>query len=116
MGDITSADGLNFDDGEHVKLADMNGDRLLDLVRIYVSNQPAPMVTMTWWPNRGRGHWGNHIDVASTLSIGVVDLADVFIRDINGEGLADVAAVAVDHVGFWLNQGNGVFSSRFEMA
>lgn len=112
MGDITFADALQFDDAEHVKLADMNGDRLLDLARIHLFQQ---QLEITYWPNKGRGNWGTHTPMTGTIDLGVIPIEDVFVRDINGDGLADIVAVAYDHVSYWLNLGNDGFSRRFEV-
>jgi RHS repeat-associated protein len=115
MGDLSSAEAISFSDSQHVKLVDMNGDRLLDLVRIHVGNQPQPQLEITWWPNRGRGRWGNRVSVPTALPMGVVALEDTFFLDVNGDGLGDVASVAVDHVTYWINQGNGGYSMAFEI-
>jgi RHS repeat-associated protein len=113
MGDITFADALNFDDGQHVKLADMNGDRLLDLARIHLFQNT---LEITYWPSKGRGSWGTRIAMGGTIDLGVIPIEDVFVRDVNGDGLADIVAVAYDHVAYWLNLGNDSFSRRFEVA
>lgn len=113
MGDITYADALDFSDGAHVKLADMNGDRLLDLVRLHLFQNT---VEITWWPNKGRGSWGTRRFVSGTISVGTVPIEHVFVRDVNGDGLADVMSVAYDHVAYWLNLGNDAVSRRFEVA
>ena len=113
MGDITFADALMFDDAEHVKLADMNGDRLLDLVRVHLFQQ---QLEITYWPNKGRGSWGTRTPMTGTIALGVIPIEDAFVRDLNGDGLADVLAVAYDHVSYWLNLGNDGFSRRFEVS
>lgn len=113
MGDITFADALTFDDAEHVKLADMNGDRLLDLVRVHLFQQ---QLEITYWPNKGRGSWGTRTPMTGTIALGVIPIEDAFVRDLNGDGLADVLAVAYDHVSYWLNLGNHGFSRRFEVS
>lgn len=113
MGDISYADGLDFADGLHVKLADMNGDRLLDLVRVHLfQNQ----LEVTYWPNKGRGSWGSRVEMGGTIDLGTVPIEDAFVRDVNGDGLADVLSVAYDHVSYWINLGNDGFSRRFEVA
>jgi hypothetical protein len=113
MGDITFADAIDFSDGAHVKLADMNGDRLLDLVRINLfQNQ----LEVTFWPNKGRGAWGSRQQMTGTIDLGTLPIEDVFIRDVNGDGLADVLSVAYDHVSYWVNLGNNGFSRRFEVS
>lgn len=113
MGDITYADGLTFDDPNHVKLADMNGDRLLDLVRVNLFQNT---LEVTYWPSKGRGNWGERAVINGSIDLGTIPIEDVFVRDINGDGLADIVAVAYDHVSYWMNLGNDTFSRRFEVA
>lgn len=113
MGNITYADGIDFTDSIHVKLADLNGDRLLDLCRINLfQNQ----LELTYWPNKGRGTWGNGTPMSGTIDIGTVPIDDVYVRDLNGDGLADVMTVAYDHVDYWINLGNDGFSRKFEVS
>ncbi|MFZ4766098.1 MAG: toxin TcdB middle/N-terminal domain-containing protein, partial [Roseimicrobium sp.] len=113
MGDITYADALTFDDSNHVKLADMNGDRLLDLARIHLFQNT---LEVTYWPNKGRGSWGTRTQMTGSIDVSTVPIEDVFVRDINGDGLADIVAVAYDHVSYWVNLGNESFSRRFEVS
>ena len=118
MGDLTYADDVGFSrsgtGGEEpnplVKLADMNGDRLLDLVRF---TELGNLVEITFWPNKGRGAWGHRQLMSGTIDRGTVPIEDLFLMDVNGDGLSDVVAVAYDHVTFWVNQGNNSFSAPF---
>ena len=118
MGDLSYADDVSFSrpgtGGEEanplVKLADMNGDRLLDLVRL---TEFGNLIEITFWPNKGRGAWGNRQVMTGTIDRGVVPIEDIFLMDINGDGLADVVAVAYDRITFWVNQGNSTFSAPF---
>jgi RHS repeat-associated protein len=119
MGDLTAADGVQFStiagDGSSapnnlVKLADMNGDRLLDLVKLTVFNTS---LQITFWPNQGRGAWGTRRFMQGSIDLGVIPVDDVFLMDLNGDGLADVVAVGYDYFRYWINQGNGNFSSMF---
>lgn len=119
LGDLSAADGIQFDEisldgipapNRLVKLADFNGDRLLDLAKLtYTGDQ----LEIIWWPNQGRGAWGHREIVAGTLDLTGIPLEDVFVEDINGDGLADVVAVDYDQLRFWINQGNGRFSAEF---
>ncbi len=110
LGDITFGDAIDFSDGVHTKLADLNGDRLLDLCRISLFQNE---LQVTFWPNKGRGSWGNRVVMGGSVDLGVIPLEDVFLRDLNGDGLADVMAVAYDEVSYWLNLGNNQYSRRF---
>jgi len=119
MGDLTSADDVAFSKGvglgaegsnEQVKLADMNGDRLLDLVRI---NAFGTLLEVTFWPNHGGGRWGSRVVMTGDVDLRTIPIEDVHIRDINGDGLADVVAVGGNYVAFWVNRGSGGFSGEF---
>lgn len=119
IGSLTAADGIDFaeltlDGGERsnplVKLADLNGDRMLDLVRLRYSDGRLEMV---WWPNHGNGRWGREEVVAGSMDLGAIPVKDVQVEDLNGDGLADVLAVDHEELRFWINQGRGQFSAEF---
>jgi len=121
MGDITFADAVTFSKpgpvsgevpNELVKLADMNGDRLLDLVRIVPG---LTTFSIEFWPNKGRGFWGYRTEMAGDLSIGVSDLSDIFVTDVNGDGLSDVVVADYDVLNFWINLGNNAWSAQFAL-
>lgn len=120
IGSLTAGDGIEFSetglDGEErpnpmVKLADMNGDRMLDLVRLTLWDG---RLEIAWWPNFGNGRWGRAETVAGFLSLDTIPAEDVFVEDLNGDGLADVLAVDHEELRFWINQGVGRFSAQFQ--
>jgi RHS repeat-associated protein len=98
-------------DGD-VKIGDMNGDGLPDIVRIRTGD-------VRYWPGRGNGFWGTgdptdcpggtfgqNRDIAMSASpeIGVVDSTQsLLLDDINGDGLDDIVKVEFDAVYVWLN-------------
>ncbi len=119
MGDITAGDNVQFSASgtggtpvanKYVKLADMNGDRLLDLVRLSVAGTK---LQVTYWPNKGWGVWGNRQIMNGTIDLGVIPADDVYVMDINGDGLSDIVAVGYNYILYWINQGNGSFSPQF---
>src|SRR5262249_611510 len=119
LGDISAADGLSFSKpgpggtivpNELVKLADMNGDRLLDLVKLSLSGTRLGII---FWPNKGRGAWANHQIMQGTIDLGGIPIEDVVVQDINADGLADIVAVGYNYIKYWVNQGNGSFSDEF---
>ncbi len=119
LGDLTSLDAVEFSrlgegglevPNEQIKLADMNGDRLLDLVRVHAFGT---LLEVTFWPNRGGGRWAERLDMTGSIDLGTIPAEDVQLRDINGDGLADVVVVGPAHVSFWVNRGNGSFSGEF---
>ena len=73
-------------------LADMNGDRLLDLV--LVADDGSGGLTVSYWPYEGLGQWGSeHVMLLPTNDVPIVrhiDPRDVFIQDFTGDGLADL--------------------------
>ncbi len=78
-----------------VQLADMNGDRMLDLICL----APAPSgagqrIHVSYWPLCGRGRYSEERSMPTTepdtFEIANADLRDVFIEDITGDGLADI--------------------------
>jgi RHS repeat-associated protein len=119
LGDLSGADGMEFSrlgDGgaevpnEAVKLADLNGDRMLDLVRIHTFGT---RLEVSYWPNRGNGRWGQRVIMAGDVDLHTLPSEDVQLRDLNGDGLADVVVVGPDAVSFWVNRGNGAWSAEF---
>jgi RHS repeat-associated protein len=119
MGDITAADNVQFSvigsggtpvPNKLVKLADMNGDRLLDLVSLTVFGT---QLRVMFWPNKGWGAWANRVLMSGTIDLGVIPVDDVFVMDINGDGLADIVAVGYNYILYWINQGNGSWSPMF---
>jgi RHS repeat-associated protein len=85
--------GLGFAD-PHLRLADMNGDRLLDLVYVLDGS-------VTYWPSLGWGSFGDAITVANAPAPGPTAEADLLLADVNGDGLTDLVWVAPDHVDVW---------------
>lgn len=93
--------GLQFaisgESNAHVQLADMNGDRLLDLV--YLDYYPGFSETMTvrYWPYQALGEWaaGREMIPANgdTFQVDTLDPRDVLVQDMTGDGLADIAIV-----------------------
>ncbi len=78
-----------------VHLADMNGDRLLDLVCLTpTASGGGQRIRASYWPLIGRGRYGEEITITNTgldtFDIGTVDLRDLFVEDITGDGLADI--------------------------
>lgn len=116
LADQTIADDLAFAQpgpgGEtvsnpSVQLADMNGDRMPDLVKIlrFVS-----VIEIEYWPYKGNGAWGNRRLAAGELAVGAVDDSSIHLGDVNGDGLGDVAVVHYDQVCLYLNTGNDSFT------
>ncbi len=77
-----------------VYLADMNGDRLQDIVLVELDG---PGLRVRYWPAIGLGTWGEAREMGTVfpdvLNAEVADLRDVFVQDLTGDGLADLLMV-----------------------
>lgn len=110
--------GRALDFGESgLRIGDMNGDGLPDLVRLSEHE-------VVWWPGRGPGAWGDGPSecgsgVASGRALrmgGVPDLGSelsgVELMDVNADGADDLLQIGFDTLSVWFNQGGGSFSPR----
>ncbi|HEX3028224.1 MAG TPA: SpvB/TcaC N-terminal domain-containing protein [Clostridia bacterium] len=88
-----------------VKLADINGDGLCDIVLVQNGN-------MEYWPYMGYGRWGNRItmensptfeDSLAYSGIGF-DPRRVILGDIDGDGAADLVYVGDNNITIWINR------------
>jgi RHS repeat-associated protein len=95
---------VSFED-PRVKLADLTGDGLQDVVRVHDGS-------LEYWPYRGYGRWGRRVvmgnaprfeDAASFAGIGF-DAGRLLVGDVDGDGLADLVYVSSGHVTVWINQ------------
>ncbi len=87
--------GTNGQPNPCVHLADMNGDRMLDLVCLRVNTSGGGQrVTVSYWPLCGLGRYGEERSVTvaagDSFDLGTIDLRDVFVDDFTGDGLSDV--------------------------
>lgn len=97
---------VNFSD-PRVRLADMTGDGLQDIVLIHDGN-------VEYWPNLGHNRWGRRVSMRraprlrdSGYELGY-DPQRLLLGDVDGDGLADLVYVGHDRVLLWINQsGNG---------
>jgi RHS repeat-associated protein len=105
-----SAQAARFGDPD-VKIADMNGDGLPDVVRLRAGQ-------VMYWPGRGNGFWGTgdrsdchagsfadsrHVAMANAPQFGVAQPGSVDLADVNGDGLADLIEIRFDAVDIYLN-------------
>ena len=103
-----SGEPVSFDDPE-IKIADMNGDSIPDIVRLQRGN-------IHYWPGRGNGFWGTgkrddcangfasnrHITMGESPYYSDLEGKSLFLDDVNGDGLADLLQVH-DKIDVWLN-------------
>ncbi|CAA0111320.1 Putative deoxyribonuclease RhsC [BD1-7 clade bacterium] len=93
--------GMNLNNSQ-IKLADMNGDRIQDIVWLRSYNGK---ITVQYWPHKGQLQFAD----AETLYTGAPDAAGIEVpalklKDINGDGMADLVDVRPGKVRFWLQQ------------
>ncbi len=101
---------VRFSDSD-VKIADMNGDGLPDIVRVDLGN-------LVYWPGRGNGFWGTgdptdcpggsfgqgrEIAMASSPEFSDPSGSALLLDDVNGDGLDDLVQVGFQDVEVWLN-------------
>lgn len=100
---------LRFSD-TFVRRADLNGDRLLDVVRLGESS-------MVFIPNQGYGSFADSvvIPMPDNWLIGHSELVqEAQLHDINGDGLADlvIERPEIHELWYWVNQGTNQFGTR----
>jgi RHS repeat-associated protein len=114
-----SAKPISFDDPE-VRMADMNGDGLPDIVRLRAGQ-------VLYWPGRGNGFWGTgarddcdagtfgqdrHVTISNAPQFGTTLAGGLELGDVNGDGLADVVEFRFDAVDIYLNENGTRFTDR----
>jgi RHS repeat-associated protein len=88
-----------------VKLADMSGDGLQDIVYINTGS-------VDYWPYLGNGHWGRRVAMGGRIrfpdaqAFGGMgfDPKRLLLGDVDGDGVADLIYVESGRLTMWLNQ------------
>jgi len=103
--DLNQFPDVYFDDrAGRVRLADMSGDGLSDIILIHNGR-------IDYWPNLGYGRFGPRITMANSPQFEVdFDPRRLFLADLNGTGCADLVYVDFDRVRFWFNQSGNQWS------
>jgi RHS repeat-associated protein len=104
---------VSFDDPE-IRLADMNGDGLEDIVRL----SPGRVV---YWPSLGHGRFGEDcapgparaspVEMIAPRDLGVAFDA-TYLADLDGDGASDLVQLGGDALSVWFNMGGNAFSRR----
>jgi RHS repeat-associated protein len=96
-----------FDDpAGRVRLADMTGDGLNDIVLVHNGR-------IDYWPNLGYGRFGKRITMGNAPHLEVnFDPKRLFLADLNGTGCADLVYVDFDRVHCWFNQSGNRWSEQ----
>jgi RHS repeat-associated protein len=101
---------VSFED-PRVKLGDMTGDGLQDIILIHNGR-------VEYWPYRGYGRWGRRVvmrnnprfeDAAYLPGTGF-DPKRLLIGDIDGDGVADLVYISSGHVTVWINHDGNAWS------
>ena len=103
--DLDQFPDVFFDDpAGRVRLADMTGNGLNDIVLIHNGR-------IDYWPNLGYGQFGKRITMGNAPHLEAdFDPKRLFLADLNGTGCADLVYVAFDRVHFWFNQSGNRWS------
>jgi hypothetical protein len=94
------------DPSGRVRLADMTGDGLNDIVLVHNGR-------VDYWPNLGYGHFGNRITMARSPRLEYnYDPARLFLVDLDGSGCADLVYVDFGQTHFWFNRSGNSWSDE----
>ncbi len=98
---------LSFDDPTYrVRLADMSGDGLQDIVLVNSGR-------IDYWSNLGYGKFGKRITMNNSPRFpDDSDLRRVFLADVNGDGLADIVYDSFGRLHIWINQSGNSWSKE----
>ena len=114
---LQSGTPIDFED-PGVRLADMNGDGLLDIVEMMRGR-------VRYWPGRGVGSWGagphdcprgagagRYVEMGTPPAELNVELDGVSLMDVNADGASDVVQIRFDAVDVWFNEAGRGFTRR----
>jgi len=105
---IDAFPNVSFSD-PRVKLADITGDGLQDIVLVHDGN-------IEYWPYMGHGKWGKRIHMTNSPRFpNGYDTKRILFGDVDGDGLADIVYVDHGNVFLWINQGGNSWSNQIEI-
>jgi len=96
----------------HTFFADMNGDGLLDMVRVDPGR-------VEYWPNLGHGQFGAGVvmeDAPVIDGFGEMDPARLRFVDLDGSGAADLLYIGKGEIRYWVNQSGNRFGAENRLA
>uniref|UniRef100_UPI0025E82ECE SpvB/TcaC N-terminal domain-containing protein n=1 Tax=Sulfurovum sp. TaxID=1969726 RepID=UPI0025E82ECE len=94
------------DPSGRVRIADMTGDGLNDIVLLHNGR-------VDYWPNLGFGRFGQRITMKRSPNLEYhFDPARLFLADIDGSGCADMVYVDSGTVHYWFNQSGNSWSDE----
>lgn len=109
--------GIVFSDPS-VQLADMNGDRIQDVVHIESTGTTTRQIR--YWPGLGGVRFGDAVVLrapngGTEVEIGSgISAANVKLIDVNGDGLSDLVAIGNGILRFWINVGGEQWSAQMQ--
>lgn len=89
------------------RLADMNGDRLQDMVWL---RQVDDLAVIGYFPAKGLADFDDYVSLTSNINIGAFAIEDIKLTDVNADGLADLVKVQPGSVTVWFNLADHRFS------
>lgn len=105
--DLNEFPDVYFDDSQgRVRLADISGDGLDDIILIHNGR-------IDYWPNMGRGRFGKRVTMGNPPHLDFdIDPKRLFLADIDGSGATDIIYVDNNRVHFWFNQSGNSWSEK----
>ncbi|MEM7533265.1 MAG: toxin TcdB middle/N-terminal domain-containing protein, partial [Chloroflexota bacterium] len=98
---------LQFADGR-VKLGDMNGDRLQELVFVRDG-------LLVYYPSNGNGDFEDPITMQNAPAGLDEQASQLLLGDLNNDGLSDLVLSGNGTVRYWLNKGDGSFADEIRL-
>ncbi|MGN9908999.1 SpvB/TcaC N-terminal domain-containing protein [Phytohabitans sp. LJ34] len=104
---VSNGSGPPADLGDpRVRLADMTGDRLPDIVLLRAGD-------ITYWPNLGHGRWGRPVRMRHSPRLpDRFDPRRVLLGDIDGDGAADLVYVDNGRIQIWGNRSGDAWAEQ----